>query len=293
MLGESNISGRRKRDEPFNPFAKDATAQRNKRQAERSAAQQRRGPTQRPQQAGNDNLAQKRKEALERLKKEQDAKATPAQAAPASTTASPRPSSTPQKSQSTSNSREDRLAELRRKSMASKMNAASQKNDVKPEVKAEVTPEVKPEVKVVEAAAPAVEAKPVEAVAKSENAPSGSAPAKNVFKTITTEKKVPTNDRRRKRRPHAKKGGGRQKQEKRLNRQKYLEYKYAAKDILDNPSVAEQHRSNVLGQVWAKGERMSIDESIEFIEQKELENILPSDVADALKSLVRKMTTKR
>lgn len=90
-----------------------------------------------------------------------------------------------------------------------------------------------------------------------------------------------------------KKGGGRQKQEKKLNRQKYLEYKYAAKDILDNPNVPEEHRSNVLGQIWAKGERQGIDECLEFIESKEAELILPEDVGEQLRDLVKRMTTKR
>ena len=85
----------------------------------------------------------------------------------------------------------------------------------------------------------------------------------------------------------------RQKQERKLNRQKYLEYKYAAKDILDNPNVPDEHRSNVLGQVWAKGERIGVEESVAFIEQKELELILPSDVALKLRDLVKRMTTKR
>lgn len=126
--------------------------------------------------------------------------------------------------------------------------------------------------------------------------PAASEPAtlvKNVFKEIETKVAIPTNDRRRGKRRFDKKGGGRQKQERKLNRQKYLEYKYAAKDILDNPNVPEEHRSNVLGQVWAKGERIGIEESVAFIEQKELELILPSDVALKLRDLVKRMTTKR
>lgn len=90
-----------------------------------------------------------------------------------------------------------------------------------------------------------------------------------------------------------KKGGGRQKQQKKLNRQKYLEYKYAAKAVLDHPSVPEEHRSNVLGQIWAKGERQGVEDSLEFIEQKEAELILPADVAEELRTLVKQMTTRR
>jgi hypothetical protein len=115
---------------------------------------------------------------------------------------------------------------------------------------------------------------------------------KNVFKEIET-KVESKQDRRRGRRRFDKKGGGRQKQQKKLNRQKYLEYKYAAKAFLDHPSVPEEHRSNVLGQIWAKGERQGVDDSLEFIEQKEAELILPADVAAELRNLVKQMTTRR
>lgn len=118
------------------------------------------------------------------------------------------------------------------------------------------------------------------------------APAvKDVFATIET-KIEPKKDRRRRRR-FDKKGGGRQKPERKLNRQKYLEYKYAAKDILDNPNIPEEHRSNVLGQIWAKGERQGIEECLEFIESKQAELILPAEVGDKLRDLVKRMTTKR
>ena len=113
------------------------------------------------------------------------------------------------------------------------------------------------------------------------------------FKTIQTEVAKPSSDRRRKRRRGDKKGGGRQKQEKKLNRQKYLEYKYAARDLLDDDSIALEHRSNVLGQVWAKGERMGVSDALEFIELKVEEEILPREIADKLRDLVSRMTTRR
>ncbi|MDC0655770.1 hypothetical protein OAP41_02600, partial [Candidatus Poseidoniaceae archaeon] len=115
----------------------------------------------------------------------------------------------------------------------------------------------------------------------------------DVFKKVQTAVAKPSTDRRRKRRRGDKKGGGRQKQEKKLNRQKYLEYKYAAKDVLDSDLVSEEHRSNVLGQIWAKGERIGIADSLEFIELKVEEEILPREVADKLRDLVSRMTTRR
>ena len=57
--------------------------------------------------------------------------------------------------------------------------------------------------------------------------------------------------------------------------------------------MPEEHRSNVLGQIWAKGERLGIDDCLEYIDQKEAELILPEEVGTELKNLVKRMTTKR
>ena len=196
----------------------------------------------------------------------------------------------PQKQQAKSSlnqTREERLADMRRKSEELKKAGAALKADatVTPAV-TEIVAEVKPQ----SSMAPLDEE--IEPILQPIGAES-SVQVKNIFKKIETKVAIPTNDRRRGKRRFDKKGGGRQKQERKLNRQKYLEYKYAAKDILDNPNVPVEHRSNVLGQVWAKGERMGIEESVSFIEQKELELILPSDVALKLRDLVKRMTTKR
>ena len=114
----------------------------------------------------------------------------------------------------------------------------------------------------------------------------------NVFKTIKTE----TNrvDRRPKRRRSAdKRGGGRQTQSRKLDRRKYLEYKYAARELLNDDSVNEEHRSNVLGQIWAKGERIGVEDAISFIDQKEEELILTPEIASEFRKMVKKYTTKR
>lgn len=187
-------------------------------------------------------------------------------------------------------SHEDRIAELRRKSELSRQNA-----------KANAKPSAEAVVDVVEAETPSTQASasPSAQAAAATSEAMVAKPAteviqtSNVFKTIETTVAKPSADRRRKRRRHDKKGGGRQKQEKKLNRQKYLEYKYAARDILDNPDIPEEHRSNVLGQVWAKGERMGVTDSLEFIDQKVVEEILSEGVAQKLRELVNKMTTRR
>jgi len=57
--------------------------------------------------------------------------------------------------------------------------------------------------------------------------------------------------------------------------------------------VELEHRSNILGQVWAKGERIGVSDSFSFIESKVEENILPREVADELRDLISRMTTRR
>jgi hypothetical protein len=89
------------------------------------------------------------------------------------------------------------------------------------------------------------------------------------------------------------KGGGKQPQVRKLDRRKYLEYKYEVRDLLDDERIAEEHRSNVLGQVWAKGERMGIDESVKFVNLKIEELVVPEDIGNEIISLIRKFTTKR
>jgi hypothetical protein len=78
-----------------------------------------------------------------------------------------------------------------------------------------------------------------------------------------------------------------------LDRRKYLEYKYAARELLDNDSVSEEHRSNILGQIWAKGERSGVEDAIKFIDDKEKELIIPAEVAEEFRRMVKKYTTKR
>ena len=105
-------------------------------------------------------------------------------------------------------------------------------------------------------------------------------------------KKVGSFKPKRRRRPDQK-GGGRQPKSKKLSRRKYLEYKYEVKDILDDETVEEEHRSNIVGQIWAKGERIGIDAAIEFIEEKEAELMLPANIGAKLKTLVYSYTTRR
>jgi hypothetical protein len=282
-LGALRINGRRGRKEEFNPFAKDASQQHRRRREDRDRQQARRpaAPAEAPVNQPRDikaDFQRKQREAIEKLEQKGDVSAPAVVPAPV-------PVEQPKEQQEKPivQTHEDRLAELRRKSEETKKSAS----------RIEATPELNQTEATVLAASdenadlePDLESLVADDVSRTPKS------AKNVFATIETkvEKKQ---DRRRGRRRFDKKGGGKQKPEKKLNRQKYLEYKYAAKDILDNPNVPEEHRSNVLGQIWAKGERQGIDDCLAFIEQKEAELILPESVAGELRELVKRMTTKR
>ena len=285
-LGVSPITApKRRKKEEFNPFAKDASQQHRRRRDERERQAPRRPtpvqdtPAAQPKPNIEADFQRKQREAMQKLKQKGDVAARPVAPAPVPT----HRTSMNVDEKPTSLSREDRLAELRRKSEELKKSAPSNKVEVpatpaqtvEPEVAASVDDTLEPSFEAIDA--------PKFVAAKK---------VKNVFQTIETNI-APKKDRRRGRRRMDKKGGGRQKQQKKLNRQKYLEYKYAAKDILDDPNVPEEHRSNVLGQVWAKGERLGIDDCLEFIEQKEEELILPSEIADKLRKLVSTMITRR
>ena len=72
-----------------------------------------------------------------------------------------------------------------------------------------------------------------------------------------------------------------------------MEFRFDARAILDNSSVAEEHRSNIFGQIWAKGERIGIDSAIEYVSLKQQEGILTEDVSNELVVLIKSYTIKR
>jgi hypothetical protein len=289
-LGELPINGRRGQKDDFNPFAQDASQQHRKRRDERERQAARRilpTPESTPRQPEDikADLERKQREAMEKLEQKGDV-VTPT-VAPA-----PVPVEIPRKKEvqePQSLTREDRLAELRRKSEALKKAApvSQPEKSIQPE-QGTVQPE--PTSAVVETIEEEDDGVDETVTIKAKNKR-----VKNVFREIETTVDNKQDKRRGGggRRRVEKKGGGRQKQQKKLDRQKYLEYKYAAKEILDNPQVPEEHRSNVLGQIWAKGERQGIDDCLEFIEQKEAELVLPGAVGNSLRALVKEMTTRR
>ena len=283
------MNGRRRKDEPFNPFAPNAS-QKARDRKEKSPRQPARPKPPIPQKPTND-LAAKQKAAMEALKQRREIKSNDAVNTPQPPKVekkhqpSPQPKPVPKTEVKKPDGREERLAALRAKSAATAQFAKEAKDAKKHDDKVET--EIKPSVD--------LEPK-IELIVETEiDEPKLSATKEgvaNVFKTIKTN--VKKSDRKQKRRrSHDKKGGGRQPQSKKLDRRKYLEYKYAARELLENDSISEEHRSNILGQIWAKGERSGVDDALEFINQKEAELVIPEDVADEFRKMVKRYTTKR
>ena len=298
-----NGRNRRRKDVPFNPFAPNAAAERNRRQAER-AKEKRRQEAQTSNSSAISNststspvksLDQRVKDAQKKLSvenpvdmhqeqvsesieiEEEKVEDKPAkdevfEASITETIEKPKPKAPTQ-------SREDRLAELKRKSQESKNKAKLQTVQKVEEVSKTPVMELVPN--------PESIIEKGEVIDSSEN-------SLNVFKTVkSTKKSTGISKKKRRLRQSDKKGGGRQRLEKKLNKQKILEFRYVARAILDNPDVPEEHRSNILGQMIAKGERISIESAIEFIEQKNLELILTDDIANQLKGEIKSISTRR
>ena len=282
--------GRGRRREPLNPFAQNAGAERQRRREENAKrardaeAQQQRTATTRtgPQNQGQDELRRKAIEAQKALQDKATGKVEVESSAPTATPAS----ALPQEPVETERERLARLSQENKAAAQSILKANSPAAEA-PVIISEVTSTVTAAAKPVE---PAREL-PAETLI-AETATSTSAGTQNIFKQIDVKPVAKTTGQR-KRGSRDKKGGGRQKQVKKLNRQKYLEYKYAARDLLADPGVPEEHRSNLLGQIWAKGERISFEAAIEYIASRESEGILPPTVAADLQRLIRRMETRR
>jgi len=279
---------------PLNPFARNAAAERNKRQADRANMRKReelataQAPA-KPQSKNTSNiLAEMQKKAAKQLQNDNIVTTEAEQKA----VQLPEPTIIVKKKIDVEEKvKSDIREELNRKTAEANkkyQEIASNVTEETPQVES-IAVEVETSVEeITNAEVELIEDKPtsdIEEVSKG---------AKNVFKTVEqTKKPSVTGDRRKRKRRMDKKGGGRQKMEKKLNRQKILAFKYFARDLLDDPNIPEEHRSNVLGQIIAKGERTSIESAIEFINQKRDELILTEEVAKSLISEIKSMTTRR
>ena len=232
-------------------------------------------------------LKKKQEEARKRLGAQSTASSTSVQK-PAIESSTLNTPTNPQTTQQVS--RADRLAELRKQSQESVKKTESILEPTAPVTDQPAQVEVQPEISVRDETSSAVDADALPIT--NTVVPEDNASSKNVFKQIVTETPKKREHRRRRSR-HDDSGGGRQPKVKKLNRQRYNDYKYAARDILDDDSVADEHRSNLLGQIWAKGERIGVEATYEFITEKEEQLIINDNVAQRLRDLVRALTTRR
>lgn len=305
-----NGRNRRRKDVPFNPFAQNAAAERNRRHAEKAKEKRRQDNQNQINSADAGVTNSSKKKSLEDLQREARKKIgsdikplennNDLQSVKSPVDEKPIQEQviTPKITQTTATkssvekkpSREERLAELKRKSQQSKDNAKLRKTSAKQEAipKVELTEELE-EVNQTEVD-----------ISKSDfvddiTLDDSSGKNLNVFKTIQIVDKSSAgiSKKKRKSRRMDKKGGGRQRLEKKLNKQKILEFRYVARDILNDPDVPEEHRSNVLGQIIAKGERISIDAAIEFIDQKTLELVITEEISDKLKHEIKSISKRR
>ena len=81
--------------------------------------------------------------------------------------------------------------------------------------------------------------------------------------------------------------------DKRLDRSRHMEYKYEVRGLMADIDVEEEHRSNVLGTMWAKGERQNVAEAKEFLESKHSEGVLTEKQFKKLCDVINKYTVRR
>ena len=80
---------------------------------------------------------------------------------------------------------------------------------------------------------------------------------------------------------------------RRLDRSRHMEYKYEMRGLLVKIGVAEEHRSNLLATIWARGERQTTNEAKEFLVEKLTEGIIDEDQMNTLEKIVDGYTVRR
>jgi hypothetical protein len=80
---------------------------------------------------------------------------------------------------------------------------------------------------------------------------------------------------------------------KRLDRSRHMEYKYEMRGLLIELDIPEEHRSNILGTIWARGERLTAADAKEFISEKREQGVLTEDQDSTLKKVVDRYTVRR
>ena len=80
---------------------------------------------------------------------------------------------------------------------------------------------------------------------------------------------------------------------KRLDRSRHMEYKYEMRGLMSKLEISDEHKSNLLGTIWARGERLTAKDSKEFISEKLEEGIIDENQQKALEKIVDDYTVRR
>jgi hypothetical protein len=80
---------------------------------------------------------------------------------------------------------------------------------------------------------------------------------------------------------------------RRLDRSRHMEYKYEMRGLFVEIGVPEEFRSNLLATIWARGERQTIKEAKDFLQEKLDEGIIDDEQMKSLESVVDGYTIRR
>ena len=80
---------------------------------------------------------------------------------------------------------------------------------------------------------------------------------------------------------------------RRLDRSRHMEYKYEVRRLLIEMNVDEEHRSSLLGTIWAKGERQTVSDAKDFLISKHSEGVIDEHQLETLNKVVDGYTVRR
>jgi len=80
---------------------------------------------------------------------------------------------------------------------------------------------------------------------------------------------------------------------RRLDRSRHMEYKYEVRRLLVELNVDEEHRSSLLGTIWAKGERQTVSDAKDFLITKHSEGVIDEHQLETLNKVVDGYTVRR
>jgi hypothetical protein len=80
---------------------------------------------------------------------------------------------------------------------------------------------------------------------------------------------------------------------RRLDRSRHMEYRYEMRGLLKNIDIAEEHRSGLLGSIWAKGERQTAAEAKLYLDEKINSGIIDEYQLEKLTKIIDEYTIRR